>query len=77
VLTVDNDSLLLRDTSKKEVRIKLDKQTIYGQTNPRSVTFLEGDRIEAYVKPDGRAHSIGLLKQTHGIPGVEGDVSGG
>jgi hypothetical protein len=77
VLQADYDSLLVRDSSKKEVRIKIDKDTSFGQVNPRNAGFLEGDRIEAYVRPDGRAHSVGLLKQTHGIPGAEGDVSGG
>jgi hypothetical protein len=77
VLKADYDSLVVRDASKKEVRIKLDKETSFGQVNPRNAGFLEGDRIEAYVTPDGRARSVGLLKQTHGIPGAEGDVSGG
>jgi hypothetical protein len=77
VLLADHDSLLVRDASKKEVRIKIDKDTSFGQVNPRNAGFLEGDRIEAYVTSDGRARSVGLLKQTQGIPGAEGDVSGG
>jgi hypothetical protein len=77
VLTSDYDSLLIRDGSKNEVRIHLDTETRLGQVNMRNQGFLEGDRIEAYVEPSGHAYSINLMKQTHGIPGAEGDVSGG
>jgi hypothetical protein len=34
--------------------------------------FVEGDRIEAYVKPDGVAWSITALKQQQGQPGLAG-----
>jgi hypothetical protein len=33
---------------------------------------MEGDRIEAYVKPDGVAWSIMGMKQQQGQPGVAG-----
>jgi hypothetical protein len=46
----------------------------FGQ--PRAATFMEGDRIEAYVKPDGVAWSITVLKPSQAQPGVEGAPGG-
>ena len=74
----DYDSLLMKnEPDNQEVRIYLDKDTRLGQVNIRNQGFLEGDRIEAYVKPDGHADSVNLQRELKGIPGVEGDVGGG
>ena len=73
VLHSDHDSLLVKDASQKEVRLKLDKSTQLGQvSHPEAATFVEGDRIEAYVTEDGRAWSITTLKQQQSQPGVIG-----
>lgn len=78
VMLSDYDSLLLKnELDDTEVRIYLDKDTRLGQVNIRNQGFLEGDRIEAYVKPDGHADSVNLQRELKGIPGVEGDVGGG
>jgi hypothetical protein len=53
---LDRKSLLVKDAARKEVRLKLDQATRMGTlSQPRSGIFVEGDRIEAYVKPDGVA----------------------
>jgi len=73
VVSSDSKSLLVKDASQKEVRLKLDQSTQIGNlSQPRSGTFMEGDRIEAYVKPDGVAWSVTALKQQQGQPGVAG-----
>ena len=73
VLSSDSTSLLVRDASKKEVRLKVDQSTDLGNfSQPRTGTFVEGDRIEAYVRPDGVAWSIVGMKQQQGQPGVAG-----
>ena len=74
VLTSDNDSILMKDTAvNKEVRFKVDSHTRLGNlSHPRTGTLVEGDRIEAFVKPDGVAWSITGLKQQQGQPGVVG-----
>jgi hypothetical protein len=55
-VSIDAKSLLVKDSSQKEVRLKLDESTQMGALGqPRTGTFVEGDRIEAYVKPDGVA----------------------
>jgi hypothetical protein len=78
VMLSDYDSLLMKnEPDDQEVRIYLDKDTRLGQVNIRNQGFLEGDRIEAYVKPDGHADSVNLQRELKGIPGVEGDVGGG
>jgi len=73
VLSSDSSSLLVRDSSQKEVRLTIDQSTDIGTlSQPRAGTFMEGDRIEAYVRPDGVAWSITALKQQQGQPGVAG-----
>lgn len=73
VLSSDSKSLLVKDASQKEVRLKLDQATRMGTlSQPLTGTFVEGDRIEAYVRPDGVAWSITALKQQQGQPGVAG-----
>jgi hypothetical protein len=69
VLKVEEDSLVVRDRSKQEIRIHLDKTTIIGQRNLKDEPFKEGDRVEAYVTPKGHAHSISLMRAQGGIPG--------
>jgi uncharacterized protein YdeI (BOF family) len=73
VLRSDSQSLVVRDASEKEVRMQVDQSTHMGNfSQPRAATFMEGDRIEAYVKPDGVAWSIIGMKQQQGQPGVAG-----
>lgn len=73
VLSSDSKSLRIKDSSQKEVSLKLDERTRMGQvSHPEANTFVEGDRIEAYVKPDGVAWSITTLKQQQSQPGVLG-----
>jgi hypothetical protein len=73
VLSSDSKSLRIKDSSQKEVNLKVDQSTRIGSlSQPRTGTFVEGDRIEAYVKPDGVAWSITALKQQQGQPGVAG-----
>jgi len=73
VLRSDHGSLLVKDASQKEIRLKIDEQTQMGSlSQPRGGTFLEGDRIEAYVTPDGHIWSITTLKQQQGQPGALG-----
>jgi hypothetical protein len=63
----------VKDSSQKEIRLKIDQSTDIGTlSQPRTGTFVEGDRIEAYVRPDGVAWSITALKQQQGQPGVAG-----
>ena len=65
--------MVVRDASQKEVRLQVDQSTHMGNfSQPRTGTFTEGDRIEAYVKPDGVAWSIIGMKQQQGQPGIEG-----
>lgn len=73
VLSSDSQSLRIKDSSQKEVNLKVDQSTRMGNlSQPRTGTFMEGDRIEAYVKPDGVAWSSTALKQQQGQPGVAG-----
>ena len=73
VLSSDSKSLRIKDSSQKEVNLKLDERTRMGQvSHPEANTFVEGDRIEAFVKPDGVAWSITTLKQQQSQPGVLG-----
>ena len=71
VLAVDQNTLLVRDRSKTEVKLKLNKDTIVGQENPKYGGYTEGDRIEAYVRPSGEVHSITMLRPTMGRPGPD------
>lgn len=73
VLRSDSKSLWVRDSSQNEVKLQVDQKTHMGNfSQPRAGTFMEGDRIEAYVRPDGVAWSITGMKQQQGQPGVAG-----
>jgi ribosomal protein S1 len=69
VLKVENDYLTVRDRSKREVRLHMDKTTMIGQRNIKDEPFKEGDRVEAYVTSEGHAHSVSLIRTQGGIPG--------
>jgi hypothetical protein len=69
VLKVEDEFLTVRDRSKREVRLHMDKTTMIGQRNMKDEPFKEGDRVEAYVTPKGHAHSISLMRGQGGIPG--------
>jgi hypothetical protein len=72
VLSSDSKSLRIKDSSQNEVKLKVDQSTrINNLGQPRTGTFIEGDRVEAYVKPDGVAWSITGLKQQKGQSGVD------
>ena len=72
VLSSDSKSLRIKDSSQKEVNLKVDPSTRMSNLGqPRTGTFIEGDRVEAYVKPDGVAWSITGLKQQKGQSGVD------
>ena len=62
------DNFLVKDTAGKEIRMRVDKQTLKASANIRDEAFKEGDKIEAYVTPDGHAHSISLLRSQGGMP---------
>jgi hypothetical protein len=72
VVRNDHDTLVIKDKSQKEISLKLDERTRMGQVDPKNATFIEGDRIEAYVK-DGRAWSVTQLKQQSNQPGVDAE----
>jgi hypothetical protein len=69
VLKVEDEFLTVRDRSKREIRLHMDKTTMIGQRNMKDEPFKEGDRVEAYVTPKGHAHSISLMRGQGGIPG--------
>ena len=72
VLSSDSKSLRIKDSSQNEVKLKVDQSTrMNNLSQPRTGTFIEGDRVEAYVKPDGVAWSITGLKQQKGQSGVD------
>jgi hypothetical protein len=71
VLTVNQNTILIRDRSKSEVRLTLTRDTIMGQEQSQFGGFNEGDRIEAYVKPNGEVHSISILRPASGRPGPD------
>ena len=73
VLRNDFDKLVVRDNKKKEIEMKFDKNTRLGQVDPKNATFIEGDRIEALVTPDGRIWSATQLKQQSNQPGVDAE----
>ncbi len=77
VVRSDEKSLWVKEASQKEVRLKLNELTRMGQaSNPLGGTFIEGDRIEAMVTPDGYAWSITVLKQQQSLPGADGAPGG-
>jgi hypothetical protein len=51
------DKLVIRDNKIKEIEMKFDKDTCLGQTDPKDLTFIEADRIEALVAANGRIWS--------------------
>lgn len=56
-------SMLVKDFSaKKDVRLHIDKRTQKGTVNLKDDPFKVGDKIEAYVGPDGHALSISLMR---------------
>lgn len=69
VLKVLGENLLVREKSGKEINIHMDRRTKKGEVNLKDEPFKEGDRIEAYVMPDGHAFSITLMRAQGGIPG--------
>ncbi len=77
VMKSEPNSLTVKDSSEKEVKMKIDMERMrsggMGQmSNPRAATFVEGDRVEAMVTPDGYAWSITAMKQQQGQPGILG-----
>lgn len=77
VLAAQEDGVLIvRDKTKQEIRLQMDTSTMKGQEESRFTGYVEGDRIEAYVKPDGKIHSINLWKPPAGMAGPD-DISGG
>jgi uncharacterized protein YdeI (BOF family) len=72
VVRNDHNSLVIKDKSQTEITLKIDERTQMGQVDPKNATFIEGDRIEAYVK-DGRAWSVTQLKQLSNQPGVDAE----
>jgi hypothetical protein len=72
VVRNDHSSLVIKDKSQKEISLRIDETTRVGQTDPKNATFIEGDRVEAYVK-DGHAWSVTQLKQQSNQPGVDAE----
>jgi len=74
VLKSEPHSMTVRDSSQKEIRLKIDQDKLHmgSLSNPRAGTFVEGDRVEAMMTPDGYAWSITALKQQQGQPGILG-----
>lgn len=61
--------MLVRDLfSGKDVRMHVDKQTKMATSNIRDESFKEGDRVEAYITPDGHAFSLSMLRGQSGMP---------
>lgn len=69
VMQVLGENLLVKEKSGKEINIHMDRRTKKGEVNLKDEPFKEGDRIEAYVMPDGHAFSITLMRAQGGIPG--------
>ena len=69
VLKIDGQMYLIKERSGKEVQLRVDKQTQKGQVNLKDEPFKIGDRVEAYMTPDGHAFSISLTRGQGGIPG--------
>ena len=62
------DSFLVKDSGGKEIRMRVDGQTMKATSNTRDESFKEGDKIEAYVTPDGHAFSISLMRPQGAMP---------
>lgn len=69
VMQVLGENLLVKEKSGKEINIHMDRRTKKGEVNLKDEPFKEGDKIEAYVTPDGHAFSITLMRAQGGIPG--------
>jgi len=69
VLKLEGKSLVVKDTSGKEVRLVVDQKTQRGQVGIRDEEFKVGDTIEVYVTPKGHAESISLIRGQGGRPG--------
>jgi exosome complex RNA-binding protein Csl4 len=63
VTSVDSQFLVAKDKTGNEKRLRVDHCTDKGQIDFRAEAFKPGDRIEAYVGPDGHALSISLMRQ--------------
>ncbi len=66
VVSVDSQSLVVKNhlQSEREVRIRLDEGTQWGQVPIRTGgEFRIGDTIEAYVAPEGRAAAISVTRE--------------
>lgn len=61
VISFDKETLVAKNKTG-EKRMHIDRCTQKGQTDTRGEMFKQGDRIEAYVAPDGHVISIGIIK---------------
>lgn len=48
--------------------MRVDRQTKKASANIRDESFKEGDKVEAYVTPDGHAFSVSLMRAQSGMP---------
>jgi sporulation protein YlmC with PRC-barrel domain len=69
VTKIDGETLMVKEKSGKEINIHVDGKTMKGAVNLKDDAFKIGDRVEAYVTPDGHAFSISLMQFQGGIPG--------
>src|SRR6185295_9875019 len=61
--------MLVRDLfSGKDVRMQVDRKTKMATSNIKDESFKEGDRVEAYITPDGHAFSLSMLRGQTGMP---------
>lgn len=69
VTKIEGESLMVKEKSGKEINIHVDGKTMKGTVNLKDEAFKIGDKVEAYVTPDGHAFSISLMQFQGGIPG--------
>jgi hypothetical protein len=70
VVSVDNEFVIAKDKAGKERKLHVDRCTQTGEKGIRAEPFKQGDRIEAYLAPNGHAMSISLMKgSSHLAPG--------
>ena len=74
IVKIEKELYTVKDRSGKEVRLHVDRDTQKGNVNLKDEFFKEGDRIEAYVTPNGHAHSISILRAQ---PNSPNDPEGG